>query len=229
MKKIVLISALAVMLSINVAAYAADTTTTAAYTGGSANSAKVADATGYSTVIITKDNSNDPLGEIVYINQTETGFTDFLLKENPSVGKYNIMLGNIAGDKRSATFYIGVNSEKATDTPMTRLSYTETQTENSDTYYTAGFYLVTDLTTFNNFNSIKVGYNNGNTDVYGGFPRDNDAWHTPIATTGGGEIKILFVLDHIENHELDSVSVFLSPDELQSGAEVGSAYKRQGE
>ena len=42
--------------------------------------------------------------------------------------------------------------------------------------------------------------------------------------SGEGDMMLVFVLDHIEEDELPSVSAFLSADNLNSTAAVGSAY-----
>ena len=224
MKKIVLIAAMLYAMSLcRCVAYADNT---AAYTGGSVNAATVADTSAYSTVLITKA-SDDPItsDNIVYVNQAANVFDasmNFLLKANPSAGLYNVKLGNNAGETASTTFYIGVNSNNDSDTPMKRLSYTASTEEGGTTYYTAGFDLVTTCTAFSSYNSVKVGYNNGTNNIYGGFPLE-DHWKPPI-TSGEGELMLVFVLDHIEADELPSVSVFLSADDLQSGAVAGSTY-----
>ena len=223
MKRIVLIVAILYAMSLCGSVAYADNT--AAYTGGSVNEAKITDTGNYSTVLITKA-SDDPITDssIVYVDQTDRFFDaimDFMLKENPSVGKYNVKLGRWDGTTATTTFYIGVNSNKgsAVDTPMTRLSYTAETTEGNTKYYTAGFSIAPDISDYSSYKTLKVGYKKGDDYIYGGF--DLDKHWNPAVLSGEGSIMLVFVLDHITEDELPTVSVFLSKEELASG----SAYR----
>ena len=224
MKKMVLIATmLYAMLFCGGAVYADNT---AAYTGGSVNTATITDTSDYSTVIITKA-SDDPItnGSIVYVNQAKGMFNasmDFMLKANPDVGKYNVVFGAADRTTANTTFYIGVNSNNGSDVPMTRLSYTASTEEGNKTYYTAGFSTVINCDDYEDYNTLKVGYNNGTRNYYGGFPL-NEHW-TPPVVSGEGDMMLVFVLDHIEEDELPTVSVFLSEDDLNSSAAAGSGY-----
>ena len=210
MKKTVAFAAIVTVLSAGSAAFADEPSV--AYTGGNVNTATVTGAGDYSVVLI-KDSDNN----IVYVDQNNSSFdsvVNFLIQDSPDVGTYTAVFGSDSGEPVVKSFYIGIGSDKIGDVPMTRLSYTGEMEENSTKYYTAGFSLVTTAEAFRGYSSIKVGYNNGEDDIYGGFPL-NEHWTPEIS--GNGSIMLVFVLDHITKDELPSVSVFLSNDPLGSG------------
>lgn len=190
----------------------------AAYTGGSENTATITDTSDYSTVLITKASDN-PISKdsVAYIYQADNVFDasmNFILKANPSVGLYNVKLGNEEGTSASTTFYIGVNSNNDSDVPMTRLS----SNRSADGKYSTGFFRTVSASEYESYNSLKVGYNNGEQDVYGGFVLKDNGFPQ---TTGEGDLTLIFELNQIEEDEIDSVSVFLSTDEVGSA----NAYK----
>ena len=127
------------------------------------------------------------------------------------------LLGNSNGDFETKYFYIGVDANRDTDVPMKRLTTTIEDNTTGTTYYTAGFYLDVDAEDYAEYNSLIVGYDNGEGINYGALELKKSGF--PVASSG--KIVLVFELTEIEADELDSVSVFLSP------ATVGteSAYK----
>lgn len=217
MKKFILIVSMLFAMSFRGNVSYADYT--AAYTGGDDNFATVTNIREYSTVLITKA-SDDPItnSDIVYVGQANDVFDasmNFMLKLNPSIGLYNVKLGSKYDTIGYATFYIGVNSDEPGDIPMTRLAYTASTEEDGIPYFTAGFELVTTCDVFSNYQTIKVGYKKDNQNRYVSFLL-NENWTPEVS--GDGSIMLVFVLDHIKEAELPTVSVFLSEDPLPSGS-----------
>lgn len=95
------------------------------------NSVSVTDASGYQTVIITKDGDSTDSG-IVYINQTESGTfgesVNFLLKEDPADGIYTVRLGGAtSGTPVTLSFSIATEID-VTDTEAAASFIEESET-----------------------------------------------------------------------------------------------------
>ena len=203
MKKLAAFAVWVAVLAVSVTAFA---DASVAYTGGEENTATVTGINGYSTVLITDSENN-----IVYINEetsTFSGIKDFLMKSDSlSIGEYTARFGSDSGNPITTTFYVGVQSEGSGDVPMTRLS----SNRESDDKYSTGFFRTVSANEYGNYNSLKVGYNNGSQDVWGGF---NLKEYGFPQTTGGGDLTLIFELNEIEEDEIGSVSVFLSTDQV---------------
>ena len=212
MKKLLCLAALTAILSIGVTAFAEDTETftfPAEYVGGTSDSASV-DATGYSAVIIEKDEDN---GEIVYIDQADDVYTvakTFLLKADPKIGKYKVTLGSKTSEAYQTYFYVGVDSTN-NDKAMTRLQGEE-QTEDG---YNIGYYAVVSSDDAQTYKSLKVGYKNQ--PKFGGFDLSDTLNETVFS--GASSLYLIFQLNDVPSDWKDSVTVFLSPDQV-SGTPV---------
>ena len=208
MKRIVCLAALTAVLSISVPAFADDAnnfTFPAEYTGGTSDTASV-DADGYSTVLIAKDEEN---GEIVYIDQADnvyTGVVPFLVKSDPAVGKYKVMLGSETGEPYQTYFYVGVDSPNSADKAMTRL-----QNDEGSSTRKIGYYTTVSGNDYDNFTAIKVCYTNKGVLTYGGFPIDR--WDETVYS-GSGALKLIFQLNDVPEAWSDSISVYLTKDNL---------------
>ncbi len=211
MKKLAAFAMAITVLSLSVTALADAAATDS---GKTAAETTVTGAGDYSTVLIT-----DSSGNVVYVDQADGLFDatmPFLIQANPNYGKYTVKLGGENVEPTSTYFYVGVDADpQKNDVPMKRLSYTGTSTENDITYYTAGFYKTIKATEFSNYKSLKVGYDNGEKTVWGGFDLA-DNWRELPKISGEGDLTLIFELDEIEADEIDSVSVFLSPDVVGS-------------
>ena len=207
MKRIVCLAALTAVLSISVLALAEDTETftfPAEYTGGTSDSATV-NAAGYSTVLIAKDEEN---GEVVYIDQADNKYTaaqSFLLKSDPAVGKYKVMLGSETGEPYQTYFYVGVDSLNSSDKAMTRL---QKEVQNTDETYNIGYYTYLDANDAKTYKSLKVGY--AGDKKYGGFDLSGGNY------SGSGDLYLIFQLNDVPPDWKDSVTVFLSPDTVSN-------------
>ena len=208
MKRIVCLAALTAILSIGVTAFAEDTETftfPAEYIGGTSDTASV-NAADYSTVLITKDEEN---GEIVYIDQADnvyTGVVPFLVKSDPAVGKYKVMLGSETGEPYQTYFYVGVDSSNLDDKPMTRLQNDEGADKRN-----IGFFTTVSGDDYDDFAAIKVCYTNKGVLTYGGFPIDK--WDETVYS-GSGALKLIFQLNDVPEAWSDSISVYLTTDTL---------------
>lgn len=210
MKRLAAFAAILAMAAVQSAALA-DFTYPAEYTGGSADTATVS-ATGYSTVLIT----NDADDTIVYVNQSDSTFdgaTDFLLKSDPAFGKYKVLLGSGSGSAspKETYFYVGVDSDEAGDLSMNRLRNEESGAETGTC--NIGYYAEVPANVFNDYESIKVGYDQSGSSVYGGFPLNAENWTT---YTGDGALYLIFQLNDVPNTIKDSVAVYLSEDTVSS-------------
>lgn len=215
MKRIVCLAALTAILSIGVTAFAEDTETftfPAEYIGGTSDTASV-NAAGYSTVLITKDEEN---GEIVYIDQADNVYSsgsDFLVKANPEVGKYKVTLGSETREPYQTYFYVGVDSLNSNDKAMTRLHNEELN--EAETGYNIGYYTELAANDAKTYNSLKIGY--ADNVKYGGFDLAGGAWDTNYS--GEGDLYLVLQLNDVPSAWRESVTVFLSPDQL-SGTPV---------
>jgi len=215
MKRIVCLAALTAVLSISVPAFADDAnnfTFPAEYTGGTSDTASV-NADGYSTVLIAKDEEN---GEIVYIDQADNVYSsgsDFLVKANPEVGKYKVTLGSETREPYQTYFYVGVDSLNSNDKAMTRLQ--NEKLNEAETGYNIGYYTELAARDAKTYNSLKIGYA-GNA-KYGGFDLTGGAWDTNYS--GEGDLYLVFQLNDVPSAWRESVTVFLSPDQV-SGTPV---------
>ena len=214
MKKLAAFAALATVLAVSVTAFAdASADASVAYTGGAENTATVTGINGYSTVLITDSENN-----IVYVNEEDSAFSgikNFLMKNSGSqlVGQYTARFGSGSGNYETKTFYVGVKSTDESDVPMTRLS-SNLEDEVNNTYST-GFFRTVSAKEYGDYNSLKVGYKNGSQDVWGGFALKGNGFPETI-TTGEGDLALVFELNEIEEKQIASVSVFLSPDVVGS-------------
>ena len=210
MKKIAAFAVLVAISAISVTAFA---DASVAYTGGAENTATVTGISGYSTVLITDSENN-----IVYVNEEDSAFStiqNFLIKNSDSIpiGEYTAKFGSGSGAPITTTFYVGVNSEGSGDVPMTRLS--SNPEENKNTYST-GFFRTVSANEYGNYNSLKVGCKNGDSTVWGSIALKENGFPETI-TTGEGGLTLIFELRDIEPDDRYSVSVFLSPDVVNSG------------
>jgi hypothetical protein len=216
MKKIVGIAALLAVMTVSASAFAdgeaASTVIPAHYTGSSSDSVDV-DADGYSTVLITKD-AND---SIVYIDQASSAFSgsmNFLLKSiNPSTdaGRYTVLLGSGSGDPKETYFYVGVDSNGATDVYMDRLQ--NERTEDEGLTYDIGYFADVAIADVSSFSSLKVGYRNSGSTVYAGLPF-NQGSYTEIS--GEGNVHLYFQLNDVPADKKDDIAVYLSTATLPS-------------
>ena len=219
MKRLAALAAILAMAAVQSVALAdSDFTYPAEYTGGSSDSAKVGadDVAGYSTVLITKD---EPDGEIVYVNQADSAYSgaqNFLLKSNPAVGKYKVLLGSGSNNAspKETYFYVGVDSDEEGDLAMNRLRNEESGAGTGT--YNIAYYAMVPAGNLNSYNSLKVGYKEGNSSpVYGGFDLSEGTW-VPTYYTGNGNIYVIFQLNDVPNTIKDSVAVYLSEDTVSS-------------
>ena len=160
MKRSVAFATAMTVLSLSVTALADATATDA---GRNEAATTVTGAGNYSTVLITDSSDN-----IVYMNQADSSFkasTDFLLKANPSYGKYNVRLGGENVEPEDIYFYVGVDAPKEGDVTMKRLQNEETS--DGGTTYKIGYYTEVEANYASTYNSLKVGYD-GHSE-YGGF------------------------------------------------------------
>ena len=179
----------------------------AEYTGGTHDSASL-DAKGYSTVLITKASDED---DIVYIDQSDDAFSGsmtFLLKEDPDVGRYIVRLGSENGAK-TTYFYVGVDSNNDNDKYMSRLQ----NEESNNGTYNIGYYATVSANDYGNLNSLKVGYKDGETLRYGGFSLKEGTYP---ATSGTGDIYLIFQLNDVPAAYKDSAAVYLSQSSVSS-------------
>ena len=206
MKRTAALAVFAIVLSMGVTAFA--DSPLVAYTGGEENAATVTGTDGYCTVLIQNSNA-----DIVYVNQADSAFSgvmNFFLQSAPETGTYTARFGG-SGSVITKSFYIGVGAQKTNDVPMTRLSSIQNVEDNT---YSSGFYTTLKGTDYNSLNSIKVGYMNEQaTTVYGGFDLKSGGYPT-TQFSGEGSLTLLFELDDITDKELESVSVFLSTDQV---------------
>ena len=204
MKKLAAFAMAITVLSLSVTALA---DVAATDSGKTVAETTVTGAGDYSTVLIT-DSSGNP----VYINQDSSKFkasVDFLLKENPNYGKYTVRLGGENVTPTSTYFYVGVDAPKQGDVAMKRLQNEEQNADKSG--YNIGYYTEVEADDVSKYNSLKVGFADHPT--YGGVDLDGDAWDK-THYSGSGDLYIIFQLNDVPSVWKDSVTVFLSTDEV---------------
>ena len=218
------LAALATMLAVMTAnsAVLADFTDPAWYTGDSRDTAQV-NTEGYSTVLIAKESDSDTVADndIVYVNQADdpaTGFVDamvFLLKNNPEIGRYTVTLCKKNGEQTETYFYVGADSNNDNDIYMKRLQNEEPNgdPDESDTTWNIGYYAMVSADDYGDLNSLKVGYKDGATLSYGGFSLKEGTYP---ATSGDGDIYLIFQLNDVPAAYKDSAAVYLSQDSVSS-------------
>lgn len=205
MKFLAGITVLTAALTVGITAFADSTAT---YTDTTNNTVSVTDTGSYQTVMITK--ADDPTN-VVYLNQTDNnsfGATaDFMLKDDTDYGKYTVQLGNESGATSSVYFYIGMDNPNGEDIAMTRVGE-----EASKGKYNVGY--MAELTTdqYNGVSAIKVVYSDSGTTKTGGYRLDDMFDNTYVS--GGGGINLLFQINGVATAYKDSITVFLSNDEL---------------
>lgn len=214
-------------MSIFVTAYADSAAT---YTGSSGNAAEVTETDDYSIVLITKISGNENqtgiLNEesIVYVDKVESAFpnavTEFLIKANPTYGKYRAKLCSESGSTE-AIFYIGIDTLDG-DIAMTRVG--EEIDPKGEGYWNVGYILEVPISDYNDFESVKVSYdsvdnyieNSSISDIKtGGYNRVAEVsapyyknW--PDNISGEGNVKLAFQIDHVLAVYKDSITVYMS-------------------
>ena len=138
------------------------------------------------------------------------------MKENPAYGKYTVQLGGENVDLAKTYFYVGVEPKQG-DVTMKRLQNEETT--DKGTTYRIGYCAEIDSNYLSEYNSLKVGY--GGNAAYGGFMLEGDWKDTHYE--GGGELYLIFQLNDVPSDWKDSVTIFLSPDQ------VGDKYVKNNE
>lgn len=238
MKKIAGLLTVAVIVSYGVNVFA---DSDAAYSGSVSNEVDITDTNYYSTVLITKESDNaDPndlsafSSSVVYMDEMDDTFTEalmhFMIKANPSYGKYKVSLGSWSGDTASTYFYIGVDTPSG-DTAMTRLG--EKQVDN---LWRVGYAAVVDPGVYNACQSIKVAFDSNpvanvistpSTVTFGGYNLEEDDYPQKPVATGEGDIQLAFQINDVPAVYKDSITVFLSASELSedllSGQQGGSS------
>ena len=203
MKKLAAFAMAITVLSLSVTALA---DVAATDSGKTAAETTVTGAGDYSTVLIT-----DSSGNVVYVDQADGLFDapmPFLIKANPDYGKYTVKLGGENIDPASTYFYVGVDAPKQGDVTMKRLQNEETP-DNGATYR-IGYYAEVEAGYASIYHALKVGYD-GNP-KYGGFDLGQNWDETHY--TGGGSLYLIFQLNDVPSAWKDSVTVFLSTDEV---------------
>ena len=200
------IAAFTVSLAIGITAFADSTAT---YTNTGDNTVNVTETGTYQTVMITK--ANDPTN-IVYLNQTDSNdlfasSAAFMLKEDASYGKYKVMLGNADGGTGSVDFYIGIDQPKTTDIAMTRVGE-----ELRSGLYSVGYKAELTAEEYNDASAIKVVYKDGTATKTGGYNLKDGVDYPEMSGVGG--INLLFQINGVDSAYQDSITVFLSKDEL---------------
>ena len=202
MKKIAAFTMAIAVLSLSVTAFA---DVAATDSGKEAAVTTVTGAEEYSVVLIT-----DCKDKVVYANQADTSFdgsVDFLLKENPAYGKYTVQLGGENVDLAKTYFYVGVEPKQG-DVTMKRFQNEETLDKGKT--YRIGYCAEVDTEYAKEYNSLKVGID-GNA-AYGGFKLEGTWKETHFE--GGGDIYLIFQLNDVPSDWKDSVTVFLSNDQV---------------
>lgn len=97
------------------------------------------------TVIVARNTGTKMVdSDIVYVAQSATGFSsaNFLLKANPQVGFYTVMLGGDNGTAERGTFFIGTADKFSERTALTVIDNYEIESSDKSTvtkaYATAG-------------------------------------------------------------------------------------------
>lgn len=223
MKKILCLVYLAVLATVNTNVFADSTAT---YTGSASNKVRVTDTDSYSTVLITKVSDNadqsDPLSSssIAYVNQAASLFDaqmQFIIKSNPSYGKYKVVLGSESGDAESTYFYIGIDAI-GDDLAMTRLGEKQV-----DDLWRVGYVITVTPEVYNESESIKVAFDSNSvsnvisvpsTVTFGGYNLKEGGYPTGTVASGSGDIKLAFQINDVPGEYKDSITVFLSENEL---------------
>lgn len=199
----------------------------AVYSGSENNRVNVTETASYKTVVINKvsDNADESdsfdMNKVVYMDQGSTSFeasASFMIKTNPSYGKYKVLLGSSSGDAESTYFYIGVDPPVSGDGAMTRVGE-----ELADGTYKVGYYTVVTPEEYNGFNSIKVGYDSSvtanpepATAVFGGYDLREKGYPAGTVASGSGNIKLAFQINDVPVEYKDSITVYLSADTVGS-------------
>lgn len=233
MKQSAYFVALAVASIISVTAFADSTAT---YTGSSDNEAEVTDADNYSVVLISKmpDNGSQSSvlneGNLVYADQAVGNFSaatmNFMIKENPSYGKYKVQLISSSGDTETTYFYIGIDAP--VDPPGEENNFAMRRIGEEmikEGYWNVGYVLETDFDTYNDSNSVRIAYDTQENDypansvysdiVYGGYNKQAEKANSylgdwPPVLTGTGNVKLVFQINYVPEVYKDSITAYLS-------------------
>ena len=92
--------------------------------------------------------------------------------------------GSGSASPKETYFYVGVDSDEAGDLAMNRLRNEESGAETGTC--NIGYYAEVPADVFSAYESIKVGYDQSGSSVYGGFPLNAENWTTYTGAPLGG-------------------------------------------
>ena len=184
--------------------------------------AGVKDIGGSKTSII----KNASTGEIVHINQKDSGFSSaaaFLLKEGIADGEYIATFGGSDGEVKSFNFYVGdlnvdgITLDRANKMVVKNVAAQYSvdgllviDRETGEPVYKKGFtFDNVDIDTYNTFKSIKLTTEDGSKTV-GAIAIDKNDWGGTTATGAGSVNFGIQIFDIPESYK--GINVYLSTD-----------------
>lgn len=173
----------------------------------SANTVTINDSTKKTVMIARNTGTTMKTADIVYVGQENNGFSgaSFMIKENPAVGFYTIMMGG-DGDVTKSTFFIGSTAGFKDQIKLTALPDYEVKDGNTVTKA----YVSADSVTLDNAKSVVVTYKNE-------FGNDTSVCEElGTVTSGGGNVRLAVKLEGIPADYKDSVNVFISSTEIST-------------
>ena len=146
--------------------------------------------------------------DIVYVGQADGGFSgaSFLIKEQPQVGFYTIILGG-DGEKSEKTFFIGsaANLEENFANKIELKALSAIEAEDTQNQEVTKAYVSDNTVTLDNIKSIVVKYGNKYAcEEFG------------TVTSGGGDVKLAVKLEGIPAADKDNVNVWISSTEIST-------------
>ena len=184
-----------------------------AFAGGydtGTNSVSVNDVSKKTVIIARNTGVKMTTDDIVYIAQKNYGAfnsASFMIKENPAVGFYTIMLGGDGNAASKNVFFIG-SATKIEDNFADKIQLTELQNyeiESEDTSTVTKAYVSAGTVTLDNIKSIVVKYG----DKYA-------CEEFGTVTSGGGDVNLAVKLEGIPAANKDNVNVWISSTEIST-------------
>lgn len=170
-----------------------------------ANKLTVAEASGAAAVIVAKNTGRAMTAEdIVYADQNSEGFSDteFLLKTDLEPGFYTVILRSVAGDTKTAKFFVGTLDD-FTKTELKMLPGYELESDQGDGQYVTRAYVSDGPVELGSVKTVVVAA--GNRVVYS---------KVETELSGEGEAMLGVKLSGIPASDKENITVYVSADEV---------------